>query len=167
MPGGRGTGPGTTRRRETEPAASLKRERWQALRETVADNMELLTPGRPDVANAPALEELGGSASIGELDDRVATDMDLGEAVLGVVHGDGPQSEFAYRCAWARTRLRRIDAVDNSARGGVGDHRGGTAEWVGQRDHGTSLTPAEGISERTTGPWGAGARAMAGSTGRV
>ena len=64
-----------------------------------------------------ALEELGGSASIGELDDRVATDMDLGEAVLAVVHGDGPQSEFAYRCAWARTRLRRIGAVDNSARG--------------------------------------------------
>ena len=64
-----------------------------------------------------ALEGLGGSASIGELDDRVATDMDLDEAVLDVVHGDGPQSEFAYRCGWARTRLRRIGAVDNSARG--------------------------------------------------
>ena len=64
-----------------------------------------------------ALESLGGSASIGELDDRVATDMGLGEAVLDVVHGDGPQSEFAYRCGWSRTRLRRIGAVDNSARG--------------------------------------------------
>jgi len=64
-----------------------------------------------------ALEGLGGSASIREVDDRVATDMDLGEAVLDIVHGDGPQSEFAYRCAWARTRLRRIGAVDNSARG--------------------------------------------------
>lgn len=64
-----------------------------------------------------ALEGLGGSASIREVDDRVATDMGLGEAVLDIVHGDGPQSEFAYRCAWARTRLRRIGAVDNSARG--------------------------------------------------
>ena len=64
-----------------------------------------------------ALEGLGGSASIGELDDRVATDMDLDEAVLDIVHGDGPQSEFAYRCGWARTRLRRMGAVDNSARG--------------------------------------------------
>ena len=64
-----------------------------------------------------ALEGLGGSASIREVDDRVATDMDLGEAVLDIVHGDGPQSEFGYRCAWARTRLRRIGAVDNSARG--------------------------------------------------
>ncbi len=64
-----------------------------------------------------ALDELGGSASIREVDDRVATDMDVSEAVLDVVHGDGPQSEFAYRCAWARTRLRRIGAVNNSARG--------------------------------------------------
>ena len=43
--------------------------------------------------------------------------MELDEALLDVVHGDGPQTEFAYRCAWARTRLRRIGAVDNSARG--------------------------------------------------
>ena len=64
-----------------------------------------------------ALDELGGSASIREVDDRVATDMDVSEAVLDVVHGGGPQSEFAYRCAWARTRLRRIGAVNNSARG--------------------------------------------------
>lgn len=64
-----------------------------------------------------ALEGLGGSASIGELDDRVATDMDLDQAILDVVHGDGPQSEFAYQCGWARTRLKRIGAVDNSAHG--------------------------------------------------
>jgi len=64
-----------------------------------------------------ALEGLGGSGSIHELDDRVAMDLGLGEAVLDVVHGAGPLTEFAYRCAWARTRLRHIGAVDNSARG--------------------------------------------------
>ena len=64
-----------------------------------------------------ALEQLGGSASIHELDDRVATDLEVGEAILNVAHGSGPQTEFAYRCAWARTRLRHIDAVDNSGRG--------------------------------------------------
>lgn len=64
-----------------------------------------------------ALEGLGGSASIRELDDRVASDLDLGEGVLDVVHGDGPRTEFAYRCAWARTRLKRRGAVDNSGRG--------------------------------------------------
>ena len=64
-----------------------------------------------------ALDGLGGSASIHELDDRVSTDLGVTDAMLDVVHGDGPQTEFAYRCAWARTRLRRIGAVDNSARG--------------------------------------------------
>ena len=63
-----------------------------------------------------ALEGLGGSASIHELDDRVSTDLGVTDAMLDVVHADGPQTEFAYRCAWARTRLRHIGAVDNSAR---------------------------------------------------
>ena len=64
-----------------------------------------------------ALAGLGGSGSIHELDDRVSTDLGLTDAMLDVLHGDGPQTEFAYRCAWGRTRLRRIQAVDNSARG--------------------------------------------------
>ncbi len=42
-----------------------------------------------------ALEGLGGSASIHELDDRVSTDLALADAILDVVHGDGPQTEFA------------------------------------------------------------------------
>ena len=102
---------------ETEPEASSKRERRRPLRETVGDNMEMPTQVNLMWPMLRALEGLGGSASIGELDDRVATKMDLGEAVLDVIHGDGPQSEFAYRCGWARTRLRRIGAVENSARG--------------------------------------------------
>jgi len=64
-----------------------------------------------------ALEELGGSASIHELDDRVATDLELSEAVLDVAHGAEPRTEFSYRCAWAHTRLRQVGAVNNSARG--------------------------------------------------
>ena len=64
-----------------------------------------------------ALERLGGSASIRELDDRVSTDLGLPEAILDVLHGDGPQTKFANRCGWARTMLRGIGAVENSARG--------------------------------------------------
>ena len=64
-----------------------------------------------------ALERLGGSASNRELDDRVSTDLGLADAMLDVMHGDGPQTEFSNRCGWARTRLRGIGAVDNSARG--------------------------------------------------
>ena len=64
-----------------------------------------------------ALERLGGSASIRELDDGVSTDLGLPEAILDVLNGDGPQTKFANRCGWARTLLRGIGAVDNSARG--------------------------------------------------
>ena len=84
-----------------------------------------------------ALEGLGGSALIHELDDRVSADLNLTDGLLDVPHGDGPQTEFAYRLAWARTRLRRIGAVDNSARGvwtitGAG-RRIGSADEVRER----------------------------------
>ena len=64
-----------------------------------------------------ALRELGGSASIHELDDRVATNLGLPDRVLDIPHGDGPKTEFAYECGWARTALRHLGAVDNSGRG--------------------------------------------------
>ncbi len=64
-----------------------------------------------------ALKDLGGSASIHELDDRVATDLKLTEEQLDVPHRDGPKTAFAYECGWARTHLRKIGAVNNSARG--------------------------------------------------
>lgn len=109
-----GRRPDAARADETEPDASWKRERKGALRR---DTMGIATAGELMWPVLRALEGLGGSASIGELDDRVATDMDICEADLDIVHGDGTQSEFAYRCAWARTHLRRIGAVENSARG--------------------------------------------------
>ena len=87
-----------------------------------------------------ALERLGGSASLHELTDRVAVDLGLTDAMLDVPHRDGPQTEFAYRAAWARTRLRRIEAVDNPSRGvwtitGKG-RRIGSAEAVKELDRG-------------------------------
>ena len=36
---------------------------------------------------------------------------------LAVLHLDGPQSEISYRMAWARTYLKGVGAIDNSARG--------------------------------------------------
>ena len=64
-----------------------------------------------------ALGHLGGSASIQELSDQLALDLDLTDEVLDIPHGTGPRTEIDYRAAWARTRLRRIDAVDNSSWG--------------------------------------------------
>ena len=64
-----------------------------------------------------ALESLGGSSSIRELDERIATDLQLSDNSLEELHGDGPQTEFTYRCGWARTRLKHVGATKNSARG--------------------------------------------------
>ena len=64
-----------------------------------------------------ALKETGGSASIAELYEQVVADMNLGEDVLAVPHGDGTTSEVEYRLAWARTYLKKVGAIDNSERG--------------------------------------------------
>ena len=63
------------------------------------------------------MEYLGGSASIHEFLDQLAADLGLTDEMMDVPHGDGPRTEIDYRAAWARTRLRRVDAVDNPSRG--------------------------------------------------
>ena len=63
------------------------------------------------------LEKHGGSASIQELSEYVASELALSDEVLDVLHQDGPKSEVDYRAAWARTHLKLIGAVDNTSRG--------------------------------------------------
>lgn len=64
-----------------------------------------------------ALRKLGGSASITELLDEIIDDMELPDEVADKPHGDGSQTEVAYRAAWARTYLRNVGLVENSGRG--------------------------------------------------
>ena len=65
-----------------------------------------------------ALEARGGSASIQELSEQVAADLALPDEMLDILHGkNGPKSEVDSRASWARTRLKFIGAVDNTARG--------------------------------------------------
>ena len=65
-----------------------------------------------------ALEARGGSASIQELSEQVAADLALPDEMLDTLHGkNGPKSEVDYRASWARTRLKFIGAVDNTAKG--------------------------------------------------
>lgn len=64
-----------------------------------------------------ALEVRGGSASIQELSEQAASDLELPDEVLEVLHKDGPQAEVDYRAAWARTHLKFVNAVDNRSRG--------------------------------------------------
>ena len=63
-----------------------------------------------------ALEDKGGSASIQELSEQMASNLQMPNETLGILHKDGPQSEFDYRAAWARTYLKQIGAIENPSR---------------------------------------------------
>lgn len=63
-----------------------------------------------------AIREKGGSASIEEIEDGVARLMRLSDNVLAAPHTQGSRTEFQYRLAWVRTYLKKIGAIENSAR---------------------------------------------------
>ncbi|MDB4876954.1 MAG: putative Mrr restriction endonuclease [Gemmatimonadetes bacterium] len=64
-----------------------------------------------------ALRELGGSASIAELGDKVIDLIKPSKDVLEAPHGSGRRTELEYRLAWARTYLKKYGLVTNSAHG--------------------------------------------------
>ena len=64
-----------------------------------------------------ALDALGGSASIAEIDDKTAILLNASDAVRAVLVGDGPRPKFDYRCAWARSWLKNAGLLENSERG--------------------------------------------------
>ncbi len=68
----------------------------------------------------PILERLkahGRSMTNDEMVDDVSNFMSLDDAVRNVRHGNTSSTEVEYRMAWARTYLKKIGAVENSARG--------------------------------------------------
>jgi restriction system protein len=79
-----------------------------------------------------ALRELGDSASIEELNERVIRDGNFTEEQQGVLHKEGPSTEIEYRIAWARTYLKGMGLADNSSRG----------VWS-LTEHGRSVQPDE------------------------
>ena len=64
-----------------------------------------------------ALEVRGGSASIQELVEQIADDMNIPDFILERLHSDGPRTEVEYRAAWARTGLKNVGAIENTSRG--------------------------------------------------
>jgi restriction system protein len=64
-----------------------------------------------------ALEIVGGSARIEELVRETSKIMRLSEELMEIPHGNSNRTEFDYRCAWARTDLKAIGALENSERG--------------------------------------------------
>jgi hypothetical protein len=64
-----------------------------------------------------AVAELGGSASIGEIVETVIKREGFSDAQQAVLHHNGPETEIGYRLAWARTHLKGMGLLANSARG--------------------------------------------------
>ena len=65
-----------------------------------------------------ALQALGGSANIEELNAKTIETMQIPDEMLNVLHKeDSTQSAVEYRLAWARTYLKKYGLIDNSSRG--------------------------------------------------
>lgn len=66
-----------------------------------------------------ALVELGGSATISEIYERIVAMLNLPDSVIDEPHkgNASQQTELEYQLAWARTRLKNYGAITNSKRG--------------------------------------------------
>jgi restriction system protein len=62
------------------------------------------------------MHQLGGSASVAEQEDAVASLLNLSPKEISEVHS-GNRTKVSYRLAWARTYLKRFGILENSARG--------------------------------------------------
>lgn len=63
-----------------------------------------------------AFHNLGGSGSIEEVEEQVASILNLSDAQVNEIHR-GNRSKLSYRLAWARNYLKRFGLLENSSRG--------------------------------------------------
>ena len=72
------------------------------------DRSDIVQYHKMFIPTLEALESLGCSVNIDELNARVIQIMELPEEMCNVLHkDDGTQTEFDYRLAWARTYLKK------------------------------------------------------------
>ncbi len=64
-----------------------------------------------------ALKQMGGSGSVQEIMDRVIEIEGYTETQQSILHGKGSGTEIGYRLHWARSYLKKVDAIANSSRG--------------------------------------------------
>jgi restriction system protein len=64
-----------------------------------------------------AVRDLGHSARLDEIDERVIEREGFSEEQLAVLHNEGPRTELEYRLAWTRTYLKKIGALGSAGRG--------------------------------------------------
>ena len=81
-------------------------------------NNDLPTFDELIVPTIKALQELGGSGSIEEINSKVYMIAEISDEILQIPHGEeGTVSEVDYRLAWSRTYLKKFGLLENSARG--------------------------------------------------
>jgi restriction system protein len=64
-----------------------------------------------------AVRELGHSARLDEIDERVIEREAFSDDQVAALHSEGPRSELEYRLAWARTYLKKMGALSSAGRG--------------------------------------------------
>lgn len=64
-----------------------------------------------------AIKELGGSASISEIVDKIIEIEKIPESIQNIPHKTGPLGRVEYNMAWARSYLKKAGAINNSERG--------------------------------------------------
>lgn len=80
--------------------------------------MSMTVPKYDDLFNPllKALHELGGSASVLEMDEKVADILQLTDKEVNEIH-KGNRTKLEYRLAWSRNYLKRYGLLENSSRG--------------------------------------------------
>ena len=69
------------------------------------------------LATLDALRAIGGSATLHELDEQVVEKEGVTEEEQSIMMPDGKYRRLNYYLSWARTFLKRGDALENSSRG--------------------------------------------------
>jgi restriction system protein len=64
-----------------------------------------------------AIQELGGSGTNEEINNKVIELLKISEDLLAFMHKNTNQTEFEYQMAWVRTMLKSQDLLENSKRG--------------------------------------------------
>jgi restriction system protein len=78
---------------------------------TIPTHVQLLWP------TLQAIREMGSSATIEEITEKVTEREGFTEEQQSVLHKEGPRTEIEYRLAWARSYLKGMGALENSRRG--------------------------------------------------
>lgn len=70
------------------------------------------------IPTVKAIQELGGSGSIDEINAKVYAIAEISDEILQIPHGEkGSMSEIEYRLTWTRNYLKNFGLLENSSRG--------------------------------------------------